>query len=72
MTDWTNLSPEEELKLRQWAQEHYRPGDGANPAWHPVVRDECRRMDLGCHLYECDRPGQHDDPHGAGEAWASV
>jgi hypothetical protein len=39
------LSAEEELEFRAWAREHHRPGDPVTEVWHPVVRDECRKID---------------------------
>jgi hypothetical protein len=38
------LSPEETADFRQWARDNYTPGSPVNPVWHPVVQDECERM----------------------------
>ncbi len=29
---------------KQWAREHYRPGESIDGYWHPVIREECARM----------------------------
>ena len=39
------LDKEEEIEFRQWAKENYQPLSEINGAWHPVVQDECRKMD---------------------------
>jgi hypothetical protein len=39
-----DLDPEEERLFRSWARENFTPGAPLNPLWHPVVRDECERM----------------------------
>jgi hypothetical protein len=38
------LSHEEEASFRQWAQANYQPLTPINGTWHPVVQDECRRI----------------------------
>ena len=35
-----------ELRLRQWAREHYVPENERLHSWHPVVLDEMHRRDL--------------------------
>ena len=44
MNLFKQLSPEEEAEYRQWARENYRPFEPIKGIWHPVVQDECRRM----------------------------
>lgn len=39
-----DITPAEEAQFRQWARDNYGKGDPINPVWHPVVRDECTRM----------------------------
>ena len=39
------LDESEEKTFRAWARENHKPGDAVNRMWHPVVRDECQRMD---------------------------
>jgi hypothetical protein len=41
---WRVLSPEEEIEFRQWARNNYTKGFTINSIWHPVVRDECNKM----------------------------
>ena len=41
------LSEEEEIKFRKWARDNHTPGDEIKEGvWHPVVVEECRKMDL--------------------------
>ena len=38
------LSAEEEAQFRQWARDNYTPLDVISGIWHPVVQDECARI----------------------------
>jgi len=38
------LNKQEEAEFRLWARQNYAPGTEISEVWHPVVRDECRRM----------------------------
>ena len=39
------LDEEEEKEFRQWARDNFDPGhETINMAWHPVVQDECHKM----------------------------
>lgn len=38
------LTEQEEIEFRQWAQDNYEPGEEIKSFWHPVVRDECHRI----------------------------
>ena len=38
------LSKEEEEAFRKWARENYEPLEPISGVWHPVVQDECRRI----------------------------
>lgn len=38
------LNEKEETEFRHWARQNYTPGTEISEVWHPVVRDECRRM----------------------------
>lgn len=42
--DFRKLTDEETAEFRQWARDNYQPGDPINEVWHPVVREECERM----------------------------
>lgn len=39
-----DLTPEEEISFRQWARNNYRPGSDIYGLWHPVIQDECVRI----------------------------
>lgn len=38
------LDKKEEKEFRQWARDNYKKGDEIKPIWHPVVRDECNKI----------------------------
>jgi hypothetical protein len=38
------LTPTEETKFRSWARDNYTPGTEISGIWHPVVQDECVRI----------------------------
>ena len=38
------LNDDEIAAFRQWARDNYVAYDPINPLWHPVVRDECQRI----------------------------
>lgn len=44
MSMYRNLSANEQAVFRTWARENYNPFDPINGTWHPVVQDECVRM----------------------------
>tara|TARA_R100000234_G_scaffold114270_1_gene89304 strand:+ start:487 stop:663 length:177 start_codon:yes stop_codon:yes gene_type:complete len=35
---------EQEALFRKWAREEYEPFTEIKPVWHPVVRDECHKI----------------------------
>lgn len=39
-----DLTKEEEHEFRLWAQENYSPFDTISSLWHPIVQEECRRI----------------------------
>ena len=41
---YRKLNAKEEEEFRKWARESYVPHSPINPVWHPVVRDECRKI----------------------------
>lgn len=41
---WDKVTPEEETEYRAWARDHYQIGDDINGRWHPVIQDECVKM----------------------------
>ena len=34
----------EEKEFRKWARDNYRPHQQINGIWHPVVQDECAKI----------------------------
>ena len=40
-----HLSPPKDKKFRKWARINHQPGGEINAVWHPVVRDECTKID---------------------------
>lgn len=38
------LSSEEEADFRKWARDTYKPFSDISGIWHPVVQDECKKM----------------------------
>ena len=42
--DFRKLNKEEEQEFRQWARDNYRPLDPIEKIWHPVVQDECLKI----------------------------
>jgi len=44
MQMFRNLSKEEEAAFRLWARRHYRAFHTINGTWHPVMQDECRKI----------------------------
>jgi hypothetical protein len=41
-----DLNDAEEKEFRQWARDNYIPDSPISGAWHPVVRNECQKMNL--------------------------
>ncbi len=44
MNLFRDLSPEEEKEFRNWANEHYQLLSPIKGIWHPVVQNECVKM----------------------------
>ena len=38
------LTPEEEIAFKQWARENYVPFSEIKGIWHPVIQDECVKI----------------------------
>ena len=38
------LTASEEHNFRQWAKDNYQPFTPISGVWHPVIQDECRRI----------------------------
>jgi hypothetical protein len=41
----------DELRLRCWARENYRPIDQRTASWHPVILDEMSRRDAEASIF---------------------
>lgn len=41
-----NLSLEQEGEFRAWARENYKPLEPIKGVWHPVIQDECVKMNI--------------------------
>lgn len=44
MNLFKTLTEEEKPAYRQWARENYKPFDPIKGIWHPVVQEECVKM----------------------------
>jgi len=51
-TLFRNLTPEQQRQFRVWARMNYRPFDPIQGIWHPVVQDECVKMNAEAVLPE--------------------
>jgi hypothetical protein len=38
------LSEQEEQSFRQWARDNYQAFEPIQGVWHPVIQDECRKI----------------------------
>jgi|TARA_R110000824_G_scaffold120382_5_gene275698 tRNA U55 pseudouridine synthase TruB len=52
---YRELSEKEVETFRQWANDNYEAGEGVNPVWHPVVREECAKINIRKGLEERNR-----------------
>lgn len=41
---WKQLTAVEEQDFRQWARDNYKLADPISGVWHPVVQDECAKI----------------------------
>ena len=44
MNLFSQLTPEQQEAFRLWARENYTAFEPINGVWHPVVQDECTRI----------------------------
>ena len=42
---YRDLDAKEIAEFRQWARENHKAGDTVSGLWHPIVRDECQKID---------------------------
>ena len=38
------LDPTEEQQFRQWARDNYVPLEPIKGIWHPIIQDECAKI----------------------------
>jgi hypothetical protein len=48
------LTAKEEANFRKWARTNYKPGTEISGVWHPVVQDECVRINRQGALFVAD------------------
>lgn len=44
MNLFRELNEKEEKEFRNWARENYKAGELISKIWHPIVQDECDKM----------------------------
>ena len=44
MNMFRDLSFNEACEFRQWAKDNYKVGEPISGIWHPIVQDECVKM----------------------------
>jgi len=52
MNLFRQLSPEEEQVFRTWAKDNYKPLEPIKGIWHPIVQDECVKINTQ-HTISC-------------------
>lgn len=52
------LNSEEEETFRQWARDNYQPGEPIKGIWHPVVQEECTKINRERAVFQVDRPDE--------------
>jgi len=56
MNLFRDLSEEEEAVFRKWAHDNYRAFAEINGTWHPVVQDECVKINIEAGSHLCLQP----------------
>jgi len=46
------LNEVEELEYRQWARDNYKKHDPIKGVWHPVIQDECCKINGSSSLWD--------------------
>lgn len=49
------LDGEEELSFRNWSRSTYKVGEPISGIWHPVVQEECVKMNIEQASFHCDQ-----------------
>jgi len=68
MSIFRDLSFEEETEFRLWARENFKPFSLISSCWHPVVRDECLKMNNEALVKELTEDSNFVDDLMAGDA----
>lgn len=50
-----DLSVDEKARFRAWARENYKPFTEISGVWHPVVQEECAKINAEKATYVPDR-----------------
>lgn len=45
--EFINITPQDAALFRKWARENYKAFTPIKEVWHPVVRDECAKLNRG-------------------------
>ena len=68
MSIFRDLSFEEEFEFRLWARDNFKPFSFIPNSWHPVVRDECLKMNNEALVKELTEDSNFVDDLMAGDA----
>jgi len=52
MNIYRTLDKKETKEFQQWAKENYVPGTTISPVWHPVIKEECKKMNTKEYLID--------------------
>lgn len=50
-----DISEEEQKEFRQWARDNYTPFSDIKGIWHPVVQDECTKINQEKSVFTPDK-----------------
>ena len=63
---YKELNEKEIEEFKKWARDNYVPNSEINSAWHPVVKEECKKINirynklLSCHEQELQKQWEKD------------
>ena len=46
-----DLSEKEVEKFKNWARDNYKPFDPINGVWHPIVQNECTKINTETEIF---------------------
>ncbi len=58
------LSASEENEFRSWARDNYKPFSDINGVWHPVVQQECQKMNKEAAIFMEDKNVEKEEEKG--------